>query len=70
MFDCIELVPISWLDDDEDYELEHDLGPVIDVNDPRLTQDVIEVDLERNAYGETLRVILGAEGPLTVAVAN
>jgi hypothetical protein len=72
MQDCVEHVPFSMRDeDDDDFQLDaSDCLPVVDPDDPRLTEDVLQIepDLVAFGFGGALRVFLGADGFVSIAL--
>ena len=71
MSETYEYVHVPWGKDDDEPEhpeLESGDGEVIDPNDARLTQEIIEVNPKADAYGTTLRVRMNLGGlPESVA---
>jgi hypothetical protein len=65
MNDCIELVTVSFRDEDE---LERNDGVLIDIDDPRLNEEVIHDDPGFDAYVGTFRVRMDTDGRITIGI--
>jgi hypothetical protein len=72
MQDCVERVPFSMRDEDDDDEFQLDASDClpVDPDDPRLTEDVLQTDPDLVAFGfgGALRVFLGADGFVSIAL--
>lgn len=71
MQDCVEHVPFSMRDeDDDDFQLDASDCLHVDPNDPQLTEDVLQIDPDLVAFGlgGALRVFLGADGFVSIAL--
>jgi hypothetical protein len=69
MNDCLELVPVTWLYEDDACELQHGTAEAADAH-AQLTDEVVgEVgDPLFDAYGNTLKVMVGLDGLVTIAL--
>ena len=66
---CVLSVPVSWSDEDEQRLCESGNGQPVDLDDPRLTEEVLECgDPIFNAYGNRFRVTFDMNEVLAIAL--
>jgi hypothetical protein len=60
----VEFVEVSFEDDDDDLQLEANDCQPVDINDPRLTEEVVWCDPQADAYAKFAILRVATEGGL------